>query len=354
MNTQFTALAAATLAVPGFALQIQEDKPHDKDYGHKTGQMTSKGEYAELSDVLGSTLHLQSALAIEGDDRNGETAELKELIINVDTGAIEWAVVEANGRSVVVPATKISCSTTMEDGDKEKRFTLQIDRAKLDTLPEFDLGQARDRGLDQSLVVVESHWAAVGTPTGRTAQGDDGRTGGVGTTEASARRTPTVLVAGTTFMTLPGRYVAASDIDDVDVYARNEEFGSIDKLIIDPNQHKIAFAIVSHGGVLGIGEDKYLVPFTALSTGQPQDDDDKKVMCIDMPADAVAVEPARYEEPEEGVVSSTNAESAKRVFSGVMSKRGTKGAGDKRMEKRSGGSEEGHSDRSGGDQRSGG
>lgn len=341
MNPRLTTLAVAALAVPGLALQTQDGRA-TKDYGQASARAT-KDHFVEVSDILGAEVQLQSA----GED--AETVEIDELIVNVDTGEIDWAVLDTGSRQVAVPAQKISCTTKMDGEKGEKELKLALDRAKLDTLPEFDLSASRERGLDSSLVAMESSWKSAGwTP----------RRKDVGTTEAGAARTPSALVAGTDFMTMPHQYMALSDLDDAKIYARRDEFGSIDAFAIDPTEHKIAFAIVSHGGVLGMGEDKYLVPFSAIHTGRSKDDADEVVLCIDMPADAVAVEPARYEKPDEGLVDMTNAEAAKKVFADASKKRGTTGAGlkdmDKGTEKRSGGSEEGHSGRSGGSQRSGG
>lgn len=344
MNPRLTTLAVAALAVPGLAFPSQEGRA-TKDYGQATDRMAKAG-YAGVSDILGAEVQLQSA----GEDK--DTVEIQELIVNVETGEIDWAVLDTGSRMVAVPTQKITCSTKMDGDDEKKAIVLALDRAKLDTLPEFDLSASREAGLDSSLVALETSWKSSGWTPRR-------KTNSASTTEAGARRTPTALVAGTDFMTMSGIYVPISELDDAKVYARRDEFGSIDNLVLDPSEHRIAFAIISHGGVLGMGDDKYLVPFSAIHTGQPKDDDDETVLCIDMPADAVAVEPARYEEPEKGLVSTTNADSAKKVFSDASSKRGTHGAvpkdvKDKGTEKRSSDSEEGHSDRSGGSQRSGG
>lgn len=45
---------------------------------------------------------------------------------------------------------------------------------------------------------------------------------------------------------------------------KNEQVGEIDKVLVDPQQGKIGYVIVSGGGVLGVGDEKYIVPFNAL------------------------------------------------------------------------------------------
>lgn len=50
----------------------------------------------------------------------------------------------------------------------------------------------------------------------------------------------------------------------------NEQVGEIDKVLIDVEQGKVGYVIVSGGGVLGVGDEKYIVPFKALKKQQGQ------------------------------------------------------------------------------------
>lgn len=45
-----------------------------------------------------------------------------------------------------------------------------------------------------------------------------------------------------------------------------EDLGSIDALVVDLTTHRVAYAIVSFGGFLGIGDTLHAVPFKALQT----------------------------------------------------------------------------------------
>ncbi len=45
---------------------------------------------------------------------------------------------------------------------------------------------------------------------------------------------------------------------------QGEKIGDIDRVLVDLNNGQIGFVTVASGGVLGIGEDKYIVPFNAL------------------------------------------------------------------------------------------
>jgi hypothetical protein len=46
--------------------------------------------------------------------------------------------------------------------------------------------------------------------------------------------------------------------------ARNEKIGSIERVIVDKTSGEIAYAVLSFGGFLGIGDDLYPVPWKLL------------------------------------------------------------------------------------------
>jgi len=59
--------------------------------------------------------------------------------------------------------------------------------------------------------------------------------------------------------------IAASKVNGTGVYnAAGESVGSIDDVMIDKKSGKAAYAVVSWGGFLGIGNDYYPVPWSAL------------------------------------------------------------------------------------------
>jgi sporulation protein YlmC with PRC-barrel domain len=53
---------------------------------------------------------------------------------------------------------------------------------------------------------------------------------------------------------------------------QDEEIGSISDLLVDVQTGQVAFAIVSAGGVLGVGGDQYIVPWTALQVSPEAED----------------------------------------------------------------------------------
>ncbi len=57
---------------------------------------------------------------------------------------------------------------------------------------------------------------------------------------------------------------ASSVIGTSVVNAQDENLGDIKEVVIDPDTGKVAYAVVSFGGFLGMGEKLFAVPYSAL------------------------------------------------------------------------------------------
>jgi hypothetical protein len=65
-------------------------------------------------------------------------------------------------------------------------------------------------------------------------------------------------------------YKLASDIDNGVLYAQSEKFGDLTDIVLEAKSGTAAFAIVSTGGLLGVGDTLYPVPCAAVSHGSNQ------------------------------------------------------------------------------------
>ena len=82
------------------------------------------------------------------------------------------------------------------------------------------------------------------------------------------------------------RVLAASTIaGDTVKNAAGEDLGKLDELMVDIPSGKIAYAVLSFGGVLGIGNKLFAVPWNALTV-----DEDEK--CLILNAEKKALETA--------------------------------------------------------------
>ncbi|MCA9295725.1 MAG: PRC-barrel domain-containing protein, partial [Phycisphaerales bacterium] len=62
----------------------------------------------------------------------------------------------------------------------------------------------------------------------------------------------------------------ASDLDEGTLFAQGDEFGDVSDVVIEAKSGMTAFAIVSTGGLLGVGDTLYPVPCSAVSHGSNQ------------------------------------------------------------------------------------
>lgn len=83
----------------------------------------------------------------------------------------------------------------------------------------------------------------------------------------------------------------ASDLVDMDVKNRqDEDLGKISDLVIDKDG-KVSHAVLQEGGVLGMGENKYVIPWDRISLSR-----DQEVAVIDVQRDALSSEFAAFQE----------------------------------------------------------
>ena len=69
----------------------------------------------------------------------------------------------------------------------------------------------------------------------------------------------------TTTPTAGARVLSASTIIGDDVYnAQGEKLGDIKELMIDLDQNRVAYAVLSFGGFLGMGDKLFAIPFESL------------------------------------------------------------------------------------------
>ena len=59
--------------------------------------------------------------------------------------------------------------------------------------------------------------------------------------------------------------ISSEDVKDTDVYgAGDESIGTIDHLLIEKVSGRVAYAVMSFGGFLGLGHSHYPIPWSAL------------------------------------------------------------------------------------------
>lgn len=80
----------------------------------------------------------------------------------------------------------------------------------------------------------------------------------------------------------PGPEVMAAETlqgDDV-INLQGEKLGSIEDIMLDVQGGRIAYAVLSFGGILGMGDKLFAIPWSALTL-----DTDRKCFVLDLPKD---------------------------------------------------------------------
>jgi sporulation protein YlmC with PRC-barrel domain len=89
-----------------------------------------------------------------------------------------------------------------------------------------------------------------------------------------SRYTTTTTEAGNKYR----RVLSASTLaGDKVVNARGEDIGKIDEIMIDTPTGRVAYAVLSFGGFLGMGDKLFAIPWSRLSL-----DEDNKVFVLDI------------------------------------------------------------------------
>jgi hypothetical protein len=145
----------------------------------------------------------------------------------------------AAGKTVVVPPSHLRTTGA--------RLALTTPRAQLVALDGFDLASARSAGLENRIGAIHDMWRTAGL-------GEDGE---VITTEPPAAAATAVEVG------------VASELQEHRVWALEEPFGTVARVVLDWNAQRVAFCLVEHDKSAGGGSRHYLLPYEGL-TWQPR------------------------------------------------------------------------------------
>lgn len=368
MNIPLTTSLVALAAFATTPIQAQdtgmERETKRQDESRAMQKKDASSSHVALDRLIGATvkMHRSTGLPNEGvrrGERQGEpemggenravvdegkeAGEVQDFLVRASSGDIGWAVVELNdeatgteGKTVVVPMKALKLRWKTEDADEGERtawFALLATQEELRAAPSFDMAKAKKQGLRQSLQASEASWkrskgkwndahdasGQKSTPnenTGRDTHGQ--KKEGENSSDGMQRNTPDgvvdqVTIDETTFVRYRDEWLQASRLDGTDFYTRTESFGDVGKVLVDCDSGCVDFVVVSHGGVVGIGDSEYLVPFAAIVLRQQQKEQDEMICHVDKSKDTMTAA-IRYEKPENGVVTQDAAKTARKHF----------------------------------------
>lgn len=249
------------------ATQQEQKRQDDLTKAQRSGAI----DLRKGAKVIGADIHRGYTAAVppageEHDDRKAgeKLGEIEHLIVRASDGSIPYAVVsldeglDTGSKLFALPfeVLKPQMSTDMD----RLVFDLNVDAERLRGAPSFDDDKWPDLSTGEALRNVDDFFRDTVRNLQELARRDE-----VGTQPAGARREQQPFLLR--FDKVRGCQVDTSSGKDA---------GEIEELAVDVHNGAIAFALLSTGGFLGLGEDHHAVPWKAFDFTMKVDEDDPK------------------------------------------------------------------------------
>jgi sporulation protein YlmC with PRC-barrel domain len=263
--------------MPVFAQERQgEPKPHQPQQGERqpvdvptvqrpTGErplpVTLDRSLIRDDVLIGGNVYRAQTGAKVKEDKLGS---ISDLVIDGRTGKVRYGVL-ATGGTLGLGKTHLAVRWDhLAWKEMDKCFTLALDEDSLHKLPKFDpkfveslpenpgpMEQAENptKPIDHGNV---NHGNARNDTS---IENDDRNDTDKAQHDANAVRSDRPQ----------GSLMLASKIDGGEVSASGEKIGETEHLLIEPDSGQVVLVTLASGGVLGLGETKYVVPWTAMT-----------------------------------------------------------------------------------------
>jgi sporulation protein YlmC with PRC-barrel domain len=247
-----TYLAAATLAAT-LGLTAQAQMP-DREYQNRSDQKTDqkKLELRRASKIVGSH--------VIGSD-NEKLGIINNLAIDLDSGRAIFAVVSTGGVMGVGDKLTAVPFKALHFSDINEPVKVNVTKASFDAVPKMDKdawNNMKDRTWRSTIYQhysLDPNWDA---PL-------DLRTGEKKVTKETTTHAMNI--------------VKSSEAIGMDVRnAQHEDLGDVNDLVIDVNRCQVAYTVLGFGGVLGVGEKLFAIPWQSLKLDRA---DNRFVLNID-------------------------------------------------------------------------
>ncbi len=237
-------LCAGVLVISGWAsmTNAQTDRtkpatPQAQPPAKTTEKVQTMAPFChKVGDILGSKVV---------NPRGEDLGKVEELVLDPHTGTIGYAVVSFGGflgmgdRLFAMPFSLFT-APMVDDDSPEARFTLNIDKAKLEKAPGFPKDNWPDIHSPQWGSTVDSFYGA------RPQEG-------VRAVDKNASL----------------HLCKASELIGQDIHNNNkDELGEIKELVLDPQRARVNYFVLSSGGFLGMGDRLIAVPWEGLKVTQ--------------------------------------------------------------------------------------
>jgi sporulation protein YlmC with PRC-barrel domain len=290
-------------------LVAQEEARRDTRPAAPPGQQDFRvQDQVALSDVLGAKVRLKpkagerAEAAGEGRVAKGPNGSVDDLVIDCHNGQATWAILSVGGllgigdKEVAVP---VSSLVPVRLDNNKVMYDLDATDAELKSLPVFDKKAVDKTGLDVTMQNCETSWKKV-RPDARMPAAASGNGNGHRPADASAVA-PTSAVLGSK---LKGMNLRCSEGKEP------KTCGEIETVVFDVNSHTVTYLVIGKGGVLGIGETNYLIPYGATRIITV---DQKPVLTVAKSSSELE-SATRYTKPDSGCLGDENARASSQYW----------------------------------------
>ncbi len=242
--------------------------------------------YPKHPNLLSSnTLSKDKVINARGED----LGKIDDFVIDIAAGRVAYAVLSFGGfmgagdKLFAVPWSSMDLNT-----DKHA-FILDVDKARLENAPSFNRNNWPNiNNQDWARGVYDYYGQAPYWTSQSGVSSVHTEHAGVSARSISAASAaaPSSMGGPEVYSSTPSSYLAsaidlmrASDLRGTKAQNRaNEDLGKIEEVMIQLDSGKIGYAVLSFGGLLGVGNKLFAVPWNALSF-----DRDKREFIIDVP-----------------------------------------------------------------------
>lgn len=258
-TTNMAITAASFLALvsaPAIAQQIETPQREGEVQTERTEKRSPR--FLKQSDVTGAEV----TNGQKGDSRV-VLGSIGDLVIDGRTGEVRHLILESGGtlgigeKQTAIAWDYIGC-------DRENGFTLAMTAEEIEAKPKFDPTKLSALSGDATATNARSEGAEVGTD------------------EAALAASSSLILA--------------SQIGDCPVHASKDNLGKGMTLFIEPSHGQVAFAQVSVGGIAGIGDSNYVLPWQAVSVVEPVGEEGERTVRIAKSKAALEVAPKLEDE----------------------------------------------------------
>lgn len=236
------------------------------------------GEVAAKPDPKAQLISASSLVGKEVHNRTGQSVgDVEDIVVSLETGKVHYVAMDFSDSDKLVPVALQDLAVTARQVDQ---LVLNTDMSQIDMASAFDQGTwpkgeypRYQAGVDQS---------------GETGTGRAGQQEGTGAgasvqneQEESSRNSLAAANTGQATMSTgqeqntaqhPIRDMRVSEVLDMEVRnPQGEELGTIEDLVLDVKNEQVHYVVLSHGGILGVGNKLFAYPIKAFQPGQEAD-----------------------------------------------------------------------------------